>query len=70
MRILNQRVLQVVLATLLLTSVVEAQRPSLGPQVGFATNDFDVFLGAQASLPVANQFDIYPSFDIYFRDRT
>lgn len=38
----------------------------LGPQLGFATNDLDFFIGAQFSYPVANQFDIYPSFDYYF----
>lgn len=38
----------------------------LGPQVGFATNDLDLFIGAQFSYPVANRFDIYPSFDYYF----
>lgn len=41
-------------------------RPLVGPQLGFATNSFDLFIGAQFSYPVANQFDIYPSFDIYF----
>lgn len=38
----------------------------LGPQLGFATNNLDFFIGAQFSYPVANQFDIYPSFDYYF----
>jgi hypothetical protein len=38
----------------------------LGPQIGLATNNLDLFLGAQFSYPVAPQFDIYPSFDIYF----
>lgn len=38
----------------------------LGPRAGFATNDLDFFIGAQFALPVANRFDIYPSFDYYF----
>ena len=38
----------------------------LGPQLGFATNNLDFFIGGQFSLPVANQFDFYPSFDIFF----
>jgi hypothetical protein len=44
----------------------QGSRPLLGPQAGFATNDFDAFIGAQFAYPVANQFDIYPSFDIFF----
>jgi hypothetical protein len=66
----------VALVSLLVSTAAAAQRrstapsqgngPMLGPQLGFATNDLDFFLGAQFSYPVANQFDIYPSFDIYF----
>jgi len=65
---LTQRLLLVALASLLLSTAAVAQRKQmlLGPQVGFATNDFDFFLGAQFSYPVAPQFDIYPSFDLYF----
>jgi hypothetical protein len=44
----------------------QGSRPLIGPQGGFATNDFDAFLGVQFAYPVANQFDIYPSFDVYF----
>jgi hypothetical protein len=67
-RSLTQRLLLVALASLLLTTAAAAQRKQmlLGPQAGFATNDLDFFLGAQFSYPVAPQFDIYPSFDIYF----
>jgi len=48
------------------TAAGQPARPMLGPQLGFATNDFDLFVGAQFSYPVATQFDIYPSIDIYF----
>ncbi len=48
------------------TAAGQNARPMLGPQLGFATNDLDFFVGAQFSYPVATQFDIYPSFDIYF----
>ena len=68
MKSLTQRLLLVALASLLLSTTAVAQQKQmlLGPQVGFATNDFDFFLGAQFSYPVAPQFDIYPSFDLYF----
>jgi hypothetical protein len=68
-RSLTQRLLLVALASLLLSTAADAQRKQmlLGPQVGFATaNYLDFFLGAQFSYPVAPQFDIYPSFDLYF----
>lgn len=69
-----------VLVTLVAVSTASAQRraavaPSrhgqsgqflLGPQLGFATNNLDFFIGGQFSMPVANQFDFYPSFDIFF----
>ena len=68
MKSLTQRLLLVALASLLLSTAAVAQRKQmlLGPQAGFATNNLDFFLGAQFSYPVAPQFDIYPSFDIYF----
>ncbi len=44
----------------------QSARPLLGPQIGVATNNFDIFIGAQFAYPVAPQFDIYPSFDYYF----
>jgi len=44
----------------------QSSRPLLGPQLGFATNDFDFFVGAQFAYPVAKSFDIYPSFQIFF----
>ena len=44
----------------------QSERPLLGPQIGIATNKYDVFIGAQFAYPVARQFDIYPSFDYYF----
>ncbi len=68
MKSLTQRLLLVALASLLLSTAAVAQRKEmlLGPHAGFATNDLDFFLGAQFSYPVAPQFDIYPSFDLYF----
>ena len=77
----TSRLLLAVLATTFLTTPAFAQkraapaasagfaqgnRPEVGPQLGFATNDLDFFLGAQFSYPIANRFDIYPSFDYYF----
>jgi hypothetical protein len=68
-----------VLATVLLSTPALAQRrttttmgkaqgdrPEVGPTAGFATNDLDFFIGAQFAYPIANRFDIYPSFDYYF----
>lgn len=65
-----------VLATALVSTAGYAQARSktfaqgqdklLGPRAGFATNSLDFFVGAQFALPVANRFDIYPSFDYYF----
>jgi len=65
---LTQRLLLVALASLLLSTAAVAQRKEmlLGPQIGLATNNLDLFIGAQFSYPVAPQFDFYPSFDIYF----
>ncbi len=73
---LTRRLTLAVLVTLAAVSSASAQRraesqgqsdrPTLGPQLGVATNSFDFYIGAQFSLPVANQFDFYPSFDIYF----
>jgi len=67
-RSLTQRLPLVALASLLLSTAAAAQKKQtlLGPQLGFATNNLDFFLGAQFSYPVAPQFDIYPSFDLYF----
>ncbi len=64
----TQRLLLVALASLLLSTTAVAQRKEmlLGPQIGLATRNLDLFLGAQFSYPVAPQFDFYPSFDIYF----
>jgi len=68
----SRHALLVALATLVVTSTATAQRtrqsarPLLGPQAGFATNSFDFLVGAQFSYQVAPQFDIYPSFDLYF----
>jgi opacity protein-like surface antigen len=70
-----KRILFVLLCSVVLSSTASAQqstafsqgnRPMLGPQAGIATNHLDLFVGAQFSYPIANQFDIYPSFDIFF----
>ncbi|HEY7682024.1 MAG TPA: hypothetical protein VH879_05235 [Gemmatimonadales bacterium] len=75
MTTLLRRLLLAGFATVLLSTAASAQgrsakaqgnRPSLGPQAGFATNDLDFFIGAQFAYPVANRVDIYPSFDFYF----
>lgn len=72
---LTRRLNLAVLITVLSASAVSAQHkatysqdnsPLLGPQLGFATNSLDFFIGGQFSYPVAKQFDIYPSFDIFF----
>jgi hypothetical protein len=74
-RDLTRRLSLVVLASLLMSTAVAAQRraapaqsarPLLGFQVGFATNSFDALVGGQFSYQIAPQFDLYPSFDIYF----
>ncbi len=56
--------------TLASTAAAQSERPTLGPQLGFATNSFDLLVGAQFSYRVAPQIDIYPSFDIYFPSGT
>ena len=72
MRDLTRRLSLAVLVFLLVSTAAAAQvksqgdRPLLGPQAGIATNDYDVFIGAQLAVPVANRFDIYPSLDVYF----
>jgi len=72
--LLTRRLMLAALATVLVSSVASAQagrkeqgdRPLLGPHAEFATNDLDFGIGAQFSYPVANRFDIYPTFDYYF----
>jgi opacity protein-like surface antigen len=72
--VLIRRLLLAAVATVLTTSVAAAQagrkeqgdRPLIGPHAEFATNDLDFGIGAQFSYPVANRFDIYPTFDYYF----
>ena len=79
MRAITLRMFVTLLALTLLATTADAQRraarvtprpssqrPMIGPQGGFATNDYDAFIGAQVSYTVAKQVDIYPSFDIYF----
>jgi len=71
-RSLIQRLLPVALASVLLPTAAAAQKKQamLGPQAGFATNSFDLLLGAQVSYEVAPRLDAYPSFDIYFPSGT
>ena len=74
MSVLICRLMLAAVATVLVTSVATAQggrkeqgdRPLLGPHAEFATNDLDFGIGAQFSYPIANRFDIYPTFDYYF----
>lgn len=73
----TRRLILAVLVTLLAASTASAQRraaarapaqdgPMIGPQAGFPTNNFDFFVGGQVSVPVAPQFDVYPSLDFLF----
>jgi len=73
-KVLLRRLLLVGLAIVFSSTIVQAQsrgkaqgdRPLLGPHAEFATNDLDFGIGAQFSYPVADRFDIYPTFDYYF----
>ena len=71
----TRRLTLAVLVTLLAASTASAQRratasgqsgPMIGPQAGFPTNNLDFFVGGQVSIPLAPQWDVYPSFDIFF----
>lgn len=68
MRDLTRRLSLAVLVSLLMSVTAAAQslRPSLGPQLGFASDNFDLFVGGQVSYQVAPRFDLYPSVIIYF----
>lgn len=68
MRDLTRRLSLAVLVSLLVSTAAAAQgaRPSLGPQLGFASHDLDLFVGGQLSYQVAPRFDIYPSIIVYF----
>ncbi|OGU07503.1 MAG: hypothetical protein A2W29_03145 [Gemmatimonadetes bacterium RBG_16_66_8] len=73
---LSRHAVLVVLASFAVASAAVAQRkalapqqssrPLLGPQLGFATESLDFFVGAQFAYPVAKSFDLYPSFQIFF----
>lgn len=76
---LSKLFLLVLLASIVVTTNAQAQkaaasggatmqsdRPLLGPQLGFATNDFDFYLGGQFAYKVAKDFDLYPSLLVYF----
>lgn len=71
----TRRLILAVLVSLLAASTASAQRratasgqsgPMIGPQAGFPTNNLDFFVGGQVSIPLAPQWDFYPSFDIFF----
>jgi len=72
--VLIRRFLLAAVALTALSSVAAAQgsrkeqgdKLLLGPHAEFATNDLDFGIGAQFSYPIANRFDIYPTFDYYF----
>lgn len=70
MRDLTRRVWLAVPVSLLMSAAAAAQsvRPSLGPQLGFASDNYNVFVGGQVSLQVAPRLDLYPSVIIYFPD--
>lgn len=74
---MRPKYLRLLLATLLLgvllSSSMAAQKAYsqgsgalIGPQIGLGTNHFDLFIGGQVAFPVASQFDLYPSVQIYF----
>ncbi len=42
--------------------------PRLGGHFGYNFDADAALLGAQATFPLARQFDLYPSFDFYFTD--
>ena len=74
MSVLIRRLMLAAVATVLVTSVAAAQggrkeqgdKLLFGPHAEFATNDLDLGIGAHLSYPVANRFDILPTFDYYF----
>ncbi len=74
MRHPTRRLILAVVLTLLAAATASAQRRGressrgyflFGPQLGYATNSVNVFVGGQFSMPVANKLDFYPSFDIF-----
>lgn len=48
------------------SATAQSDRPLLGAKLGFATNDFDFFIGGDFSYKVAKDWDLYPSLSIYF----
>lgn len=75
MRTTGRTVLVAALAVTLCASVLSAQSkggfaqgsdPKIGPEIGVGTNSLDFMVGADFAYPVANRFDIYPSFQYYF----
>jgi outer membrane protein X len=58
------------LLVLVASGTVRAQtkRAHIGPHIGYNTDLDDINLGAQASFPLVNRLEFYPSFDWYFRD--
>ena len=49
-------------------SQASAAVPRLGAHLGYNFDGDVALLGAQATFPLARQFDLYPSFDFYFTD--
>lgn len=45
-----------------------AQRPHIGPHGGYNFDSEDFLVGAQLSIPIAYNFELYPSFNYYFTD--
>jgi hypothetical protein len=57
------------LALLLLTAAsARAQRATIGGGVGFNFENKDALIAAQASIPLVNRLEFYPSIDVYFPD--
>jgi len=71
-----QRCIVVVAVLIAVAGQVDAQRrsstrppaPRLGGHLGYNFDADAALLGAQATFPLSRQFDLYPSFDVYFTD--
>lgn len=48
------------------SATAQSDRPLLGAKLGFATNQFDFFVGGDFSYKIAKDWDLYPSLSIYF----
>jgi hypothetical protein len=56
------------LLTVLIVSGASAQRAHLGFRGGYNFDREDALIGAQFSMPLGSQVELYPSFDYYLTD--